>query len=235
MSLQLTNISLQYPGSKHLALHNISCQIKRGQRIALLGSNGSGKSTLAKIMCGLIVPDIGDVLLDGKPLTDGWNGIGLLFQNPDEQLMASSVENELAWGLENLNLPTDEIIARVENGLDTFELTGIRNKPPEQLSDGQKQLVALASIVVMKPDFLILDEATAFLDPNWRVQILGKILDFASDMGVLWISTRHDDNIKADEIWLMQNGQIVDKGSPNSILIPEKLENTGLAPLHYCF
>lgn len=183
-------------------------------------------------MCGLIRPDRGEVLLDGKPLTDKWNGIGLLFQNPDEQLMTSSVENELAWGMENLATPPGIMSKRIETALITFDLTDIRETPPEHLSDGQKQLLALASIVVMKPDFLILDEVTAFLDPSWKKQILEKILNFSSEMGVLWLSTRSDDNMNADEIWLMKDGIIVDKGSPGSILTPEKLGNTGLLPLH---
>ena len=228
MTLQLTNISLQYPGATSPALNNISCQIKSGQRIALLGENGCGKSTLAKVMCGLIEPDSGDVILNGKPLGEAWNGIGLLFQNPDEQLMASSVENELAWGLENLAMPPEVMIERIEAALVTFDLTDIRDTPPEHLSDGQKQLVALASVVVMKPDFLILDEVTAFLDPNWKDQILEKILSFSSKMGILWISTRSDENTNADEIWLMKDGLVIDKGNPESILTTEKLENTGL-------
>ena len=227
--LEIKNVTLKYSGSKTPALKNISCQLTPAKKTILLGANGSGKSTLAKVICGLLPPDSGEVLLDGKPLAEGWNGIGYLFQNPDEQLLASTVETELAWGLENLRLPHREMSVRVEECLEMFGLQDIRRHPPEHLSDGQKQLVAIAAIVAMRPSYLILDECTAFLDPGWKARIACKVDELAADMGVLWISSRPAEATRADEVWLMRTGEIIEQGSPDVLRRTDKLAIAGLA------
>jgi len=229
--LELHDVTYRYPHSDKPALDLVSCRIETGQTIALLGANGSGKSTLARIACGLLKPDTGRVTLNGEELKKDWNGIGLLFQNPDEQLLTASVDRELAWGLENLALPPNEIERRVEDDLKLFNLEEIRHRPPEQLSDGEKQLTALAATVVMNPQFLILDEATAFLDPDWKAHLVHYVHTVAKDTGVLWISTRADEIMDFDEIWIMKAGKIIEQGSTEKVLNSDKLEEAGIASL----
>lgn len=217
-SLELRSVSLTYPGADHPALDGVTCGIGSGQFIALVGHNGCGKSTLARIATGLLKPDSGTVEIDGEPLKPGWNGVGLLFQNPDEQLLAGDVERELAWGLENLALPLGEIEARVRGGLEAFGLTCIAHQPPETLSDGQKQLVALAALAVMQPRFLILDEATAFLDPYWTKLIRQRSRELVPGAGVLWLTARASEAAPADIVWVMNRGRMVVAGGPEGPL-----------------
>ena len=228
--LELREVSYTYPDSSSPALDRITCRLETGRFVALLGRNGSGKSTLALIAAGLLDPASGSVASNGVNLLPGWSGVGLLFQNPDEQLLAQDVEGELAWGLENLTLPPDEIESRVRKGLQQFGLTDKAHLPPEALSDGQKQLVALTALVVMKPAFLLLDEVTAFLDPYWTKRVLRITRELARDAGVLWISTRAAEAVAADEVWLMSQGKIVSTGTPQDMLIPHRLEQLGIEP-----
>ncbi len=206
--LELTDVTFSYPDSDTTAIDNVSCKLEMGQFIVLHGSNGCGKSTLAKVMAGLLQPQMGNVSINGYVQINGWNGVGMLFQNPDEQLLAMDVESELAWGLENLALPRKEMIERVNETLTYFDLTDKRHLPPESLSDGQKQLVALASVVVMRPSFLILDEATAFLDPFWKQEVRQYARKLVKQSGVLWITTREQETKNADEVWRMEKGRL---------------------------
>ncbi len=207
--LELKDVSLSYPGAVTLALNRVSCRLETGKYVVLYGSNGCGKSSLAKIMAGLLQPQAGEVIRSNIPTHSGWNSVGMLFQNQDEQLVSLDVESELAWGLENLNIPRDEMIERIKATLRQFDLTSIRYSPPESLSDGQKQLVALAATLIMKPSFLILDEATAFLDPQWRRRVQQYAREAVNSAGVLWITTRRAETADADELWSMVNGKIV--------------------------
>ncbi len=235
--LELNNISYQYPNSKTRILKNISCKLETGRLITLLGANGSGKSTLAKVFCGILEPDSGeapsptDPPLQTAEEENSWNGIGLVLQNPDEQLVTGSVETELAWGLENLGVERDLMRRKVDELLDLFGLQKKRKTPPENLSDGEKQLVALGSIIIMDPDFLILDEPAAFLDNYWQNRIGELIIDLKERMGILWISTRAQDAQSSDEIWILQNGKIASSGSPIRILESDRLKEAGIAPL----
>ncbi len=194
-------------------ISSVNLSLRENQFIALLGPNGSGKSTLAKICCGLIEPDEGKVTLNGSPLKNGWNGIGYLFQNPDDQLIKSSVEDELAWGLENLNLDRVDISKRVEEALKKFDLKPKRSTPPDQLSDGEKQLAALASVLIMQPEILILDEVTAFLDSKWSEKILSITKESMNSGSILLLSCNVKDASTSDEIWIIQNGDILKNDS----------------------
>jgi len=228
--LELRDVSYTYPGATRPALDRVSCRLETGQLAALVGPNGCGKSTLALVAAGLLTPQAGNVILNGVGKSSAWNGVGLLFQNPDEQLLTADVESELAWGLENLALPPEEIDGRVQAALEFFDLSDKANLPPEALSDGQKQLVALAGVAVMEPAFLLLDEATAFLDPAWTTRVQEFARKLTETAGVIWITTRATRATAADRVWLMHRGRIVAEGTPEEMLQPERLEELGIEP-----
>jgi len=229
--LELHDIAYRYPHTETPAVEEFSGVIESGKITALLGCNGSGKSTIGKIASGLISPLAGSVKLDGNSLKAGWNGIGALFQFPDDQFVTSTVESELAFGLENLAIESNVINNKVDYALSRFNLELLRYRSPEQLSDGQKQLVALASVLLMRPKFLILDEAVSFLDWGWQKRIWQSIVEVTTDTGILWITTRTSEAARADEVWLIDSGKLIGSGNPESILAKIDLEQIGLAPL----
>ena len=229
--LQLKDVSYTYPDSPKPALDNITFALETGQHVVLLGANGSGKSTLARVAAGLLMPASGEVVMTGFEDQAGWNGVGLLFQNPDEQLLTHSVEAELAWGLENLGLLQDEMRRRIGEALELFELSDKANSSPDTLSDGWKQVTALASLAVMRPAFLILDEATAFLDPYWTAKIKGMVRGLIEVSGLLWITADGADAIKADRVLGLVDGQLIADGNPREVLQPERLEALGIEPV----
>ena len=230
-TLELRDVSYTYPDACLPALERVTCRLETGQLAALLGPNGCGKSTLARVAAGLLSPQNGEVRISGMDTSSAWNGVGLLLQNPDEQLLSADVESELAWGLENIALPPGEMSERVRWELDIFELSDMAHLPPEALSDGQKQLVALAGLAVMKPVFLLLDEATAFLDPAWTNRVLNFTRKLSEITGVLWITTRAAEATAAHRVWLMQEGRIAAMGTPAEMLQAERLEQLGIEPL----
>ena len=229
--LELNDISYCYPQADTNAVENFSATLKTGSITTLLGANGSGKSTIGKIAAGLIQPSRGSVNISEPVLTSSWNSIGVLFQSPDDQFVSSTVGAELAYGLENLALETAVINQAVEECLDRYKLKPLRDRSPEQLSDGQKQLVALMSVMLMRPRFLILDEAVSYLDWGWQEIIRRTIEEVVADTGVLWITTRTSEALRADEVWLIDDGKLIASGEPSSTLSALKLEQYGLAPL----
>lgn len=200
--LKLTNVGFTWPGADTPLFAGVSATLSTGQLIALYGANGSGKSTLARLAAGLLTPTEGKVEHSGH---DGWNRVALVMQEPSAQLLCGTVAEEIAWGLENLNLPTAEIVRRVEDALKRFGLENLRDVPPEQLSDGQRQQTAIASVMVMQPEFIIFDEATAFLDPFWRKQLWANAIAAKKTCGVLWVTARPDEAEKCDLIWLVED------------------------------
>ena len=230
-TLELHDVSYKYPDSHEPVLRKIDLRIETGIHVAILGANGSGKSTLARIAAGLIAPAEGKVELNGAESSEGWNSVGLLFQNPDDQFIASNVESEIAWGLENLNIPSREMQERVRDTLEQFNLQDLARKSPEALSDGEKQLTAIAAVLVMNPLFLVLDEVTAFLDPYWRRRLRSMIDKMKKNAGLLWISTNAGEAVDADKVVILQNGELVHSGTPREILIPNILEAAGIEPL----
>ncbi len=227
-ALAIQDVRFAYPGELTAAIDGITIDLKAPGFTALLGANGSGKSTLGRLIAGLLTPDSGQIAMPFLKRSGGWSGVGMVFQNPDEQLFNASVEQEIAWGLENLALPRSEIKERVERTLARFNLNDIRESAPEMLSDGQKQLTALASVWAMNPDVIILDEAAAFLDPVWKQRLGEYALEFSRERGVLWISTRAEEAQHTDEIWLINAGKIVSKGTAELLDDKPTLERLGI-------
>jgi len=205
--LVLQNVSYAYPGSNQPLLTGINCTLTAGELVLLTGANGSGKSTLARMITGLIAPDSGEITGRREPAS-GWNGVGLVMQDPSSQMLTSSVVGELAWGLENIGLELPEIARKTEHALVDFGLTGIRYKSPEVLADGELQLVATAATSIMEPDFIVFDEATAYLDLKWRRRVWNAARQAAERCGVIWISTRDSAIEGVSSIWKIEAGRL---------------------------
>lgn len=206
--LELDNVGYTYPGTPKPLLEGISCTLSAQEFVVLTGSNGSGKSTLARLIAGLLHPDAGEIR-GRRDTFHGWNGVSLVMQDPSAQMLTATVEAEIAWGLENLAIEHDEIVGRVESALHDFGLTSLRKKPPEMLADGESQLVAFVANMVMEPDVLILDEATAYLDLKWRKRIWEAALEASKRCGVLWITTRDPHHIGFSSLWRLEKGRLV--------------------------
>ncbi|MBO8172793.1 MAG: energy-coupling factor transporter ATPase [Bacillaceae bacterium] len=219
------------------ALHDINLRIEAGQYMAIIGHNGSGKSTLARHINGLLLPTEGVVRVCGLDTRNAdWipevrRRAGMVFQNPDNQLVAASVEDDIAFGLENMGLPPDEINRRIDEVLERLDIRELRHREPHQLSGGQKQRVAIAGIVAMKPEIIILDEATAMLDPAGRREVLDTVRHLNSSEGITVIHITHhvEETLDADYVVVMNEGTIVMQGEPFSVYShQETLKQIGL-------
>lgn len=207
------------------ALDGVDLDIKQGEFIAVLGHNGSGKSTLAKHLNVLLQSSGGTLWVDGKDTTDEANvwdirkNAGMVFQNPDNQIIASVVEEDVAFGPENIGIPTDEIWKRVENSLKSVGMIQYREHSPNRLSGGQKQRVAIAGVMAMEPKCIVLDEPTAMLDPNGRKEVLDAVEKLNKEKGVTVILITHymEEVIRADRVYVMDKGKVVMQGTPRSI------------------
>ena len=215
------------------ALDDVDINIEPGQFVAILGHNGSGKSTLAKHMNAILTPSYGTMWVDGKEtdkdehLWDVRQSAGMVFQNPDNQIVASVVEEDVAFGPENIGVPTDDIWVRVENSLKAVGMYAYRAHSPNKLSGGQKQRVAIAGVMAMKPKCIILDEATAMLDPNGRKDVLDAVKELNEKEGVTIILITHymEEVIFADNVYVMDKGKVVMEGPPRQIFAQvEKLQ-----------
>ncbi len=206
------------------ALDGISLAIGAGERLAIVGQNGSGKSTLAKHLNGLLLPGSGRVLVAGMDTRDPARRrdvrqtVGMVFQNPDNQLVATVVEEDVAFGPEHLGLPSDEIRRRVDESLDRVELSHLRLRPPHLLSGGQKQRVAIAGVLAMRPRVLVLDESTALLDPLGRAEVRAAVRRLHSE-GTTVVQITHfmEEAVEAERIVVLSGGQIVLEGSPREV------------------
>lgn len=219
------------------ALRDVSLDVKPGEFIAILGENGSGKSTLAKHINALLLPGEGQVIVDGMDTLDEEVRLeirrtaGMVFQNPDNQIVANLVEEDIAFGPENLGVPTEEINTRVDSVLDIIGMKEYRGKSPNQLSGGQKQRVAIAGVLAMKPKCIIFDEATAMLDPKGRKQMIdtAKMLQKENGITIILITHHMDEVLFADKVFVMKDGEIAGEGSPKYIFKQkELLEECGL-------
>ena len=207
------------------ALDGVDLDIKQGEFIAVLGHNGSGKSTLAKHLNVLLEASGGTLWVDGKDTTKEENlwdirkNAGMVFQNPDNQIIASVVEEDVAFGPENIGVPTDEIWKRVENSLKSVGMIQYREHSPNKLSGGQKQRVAIAGVMAMEPKCIVLDEPTAMLDPNGRKEVLDAVEGLNKKKGVTVILITHymEEVIRADRVYVMDKGKVVMQGTPRSI------------------
>lgn len=217
--------------NKKTVLDGISFDIPSGQFVAVLGANGSGKSTLAKHLNVLLLPDEGTVWIDGKDTRDQeklWKirtEVGMVFQNPDNQIIGTSVEEDVAFGPENRNMPSGEIRERVLKSLTAVDLQDKRKISPSRLSGGQKQRVAIAGVLACTPKCLVLDEPTAMLDPKSRVEVMKAVhaLNKKQGLTVILITHHMDEAVDADRIFLMKEGKVVKCGTPKEIFC-----NTGL-------
>ncbi len=207
------------------AIDGIDMQIRPGSFVAILGHNGSGKSTLAKHMNAILVPTGGTMWVDGKDTKDAeelWNirqSAGMVFQNPDNQIIGTVVEEDVGFGPENLGVPTDEIWRRVEESLKSVGMIQYRTHSPNKLSGGQKQRVAIAGVVAMEPKCIVLDEPTAMLDPNGRKEVIRTVEKLRKEKQVTVILITHymEEVIDADEVFVMDSGHIVMHGTPREV------------------
>lgn len=234
--VKLSHIDFRYYGSEVNSLTDVSLEIKEGEWVAIIGPNGSGKSTLAKIMNGLLVPAAGqvtikDLTIDEETVWEARRSVGMVFQNPDNQFVGSTVEDDVAFGLENNGVPRQEMISRIEEVLAEVRMSEFKDKEPARLSGGQKQRVALASILALRPDIIILDEATSMLDPNGRQEVIAAIRKIKERFNLTVISITHDldEASLADRILMMQGGRLVQDKKPEEIfLMGEQLVEQGL-------
>lgn len=206
-------------------LRDVSLTIQKGEFVALLGHNGSGKSTIAKQFNAMLLPSSGKVFVDGMDtveesvLYEIRRRVGLVLQNPDNQLVASIVEEDVAFGPENLGVPPAEIRQRVDDALKAVEMYDFRLNAPHKLSGGQKQRIAIAGIIAMQPDCIVLDEPTAMLDPRGRTEVLTTIHKLNREQGITIVLITHymDEAVQADRVIVMDNGDILTEGTPRDV------------------
>ena len=207
------------------AVDHVSLDVEQGQFIAILGHNGSGKSTLAKHINAILKPTEGEMTVDGMSTSEEDNvwsvrqTAGMVFQNPDNQIVATIVEEDVAFGPENLGVPTDEIWERVNKALESVNMTMYRGYSPNKLSGGQKQRVAIAGVLAMKPKCIVLDEATAMLDPLGRKEVMSAIIELnkVEKITVILITHYMDEAVLADKIFVMDKGKIAMEGTPRQV------------------
>ena len=207
------------------AVDHVSLDVEQGQFIAILGHNGSGKSTLAKHINAILKPTEGEMTVDGMSTSEVDNvwsvrqTAGMVFQNPDNQIVATIVEEDVAFGPENLGVPTDEIWERVNKALESVNMTMYRGYSPNKLSGGQKQRVAIAGVLAMKPKCIVLDEATAMLDPLGRKEVMSAIIELnkVEKITVILITHYMDEAVLADKIFVMDKGKIAMEGTPRQV------------------
>ena len=224
-------------GNNVLALNKVNMQIYRGEIVAITGQNGSGKSTLARHFNALLTPRSGEVIVDGLSVADKKNtaairrAVGMVFQNPDNQLVSSVVEEDIAFGPENLGLPQAEIVNRVDWALKSLNLEAYRHRSPNSLSEGQKQLVAIAGVLAMKPRCIILDEPTAHLDPRGKREVLDNVLRLNREEGITIVLLTHFMNevVHCDRMIVMDQGEIKMTGTPRELFtLTEQIKALGL-------
>lgn len=234
--VSLKNVSFQYENQPSYALHDVSFDIHEGEWLAIVGHNGSGKSTMAKLLNGLQFQQKGEIIVCGIKLTDEsiWEirkKLGMVFQNPDNQFVGTTVQDDVAFGLENHGIPRDDMILRVEDSLKKVKMDHFLNQEPHHLSGGQKQRVAIAGVLALRPSIIILDEATSMLDPKGRGEVLETVRALKEEKSLTVISITHDleEAAKADRIIVMNKGQVYREGSPEDIFsMDEELIHLGL-------
>jgi len=237
--IRLENVEFSYKineKTKVSVLKNISFSIFPGEYVAIIGHNGSGKSTLSKHLNGILTPDNGDVWVHGhntkdmKKKRDIRRSVGTVFQHPDNQIVATIVEEDVAFGLENIGVPREEMKKRVDEALNVVKMSQFRHRPPHHLSGGQKQRVAIAGVLAMQPDCLVFDEATSMLDSFGRKEVL-QVMRKMNNLGMTIITVTHhmSEAAEADRIIVIEGGQIVMDDSPREIFkYKQELENLQL-------
>lgn len=223
--ITLENIMYRYNNDQeNNILDDVSFTIEKGEWVTIIGANGSGKSTLVKTLNGLNVPQNGNVIIDGLVLNEEniWairQKVGMVFQNPDNQFVGSTVADDVAFGLENIGMPRDEMIVKIDQALQQVGMQNFKMHEPARLSGGQKQRVAIAGILALAPDIIVLDEATSMLDPKGRAEVLTTVQAIKEENNLTVISITHDLNeaAQADRIFVMEKGQIKYENKPEEV------------------
>ena len=236
--IEARGVEFAYSPEEENVINGIDLKIEKGTYVAILGHNGCGKSTLAKLLCGILAPTEGQILVDGINTADEERSFeirkkcGMVFQNPDNQLVASVVEEDIAFAPENLGLPREEIRRRVDKALEIVDMTEYAKHATYKLSGGQKQRIAIAGILAMSPECIVFDEATAMLDPNGRKEIVAAMKRLNKEIGITVITITHymNEAIEADRIIVMNRGEIIGDGTPDEIFSQvETLHEVSLA------
>lgn len=237
--IKTENVSFKYPGQEeeNYALKDINIKINKGEFVAILGHNGSGKSTFAKHLNALLTPNSGTIYINGMNTAEDsnlWNirqTAGMVFQNPDNQIVATIVEEDVAFGPENLGVPPLQIRKRVDESLLNVGMFEYRKHSPHLLSGGQKQRIAIAGILAMKPECIVLDEPTAMLDPSGRKEVIDTIkkLNKEEKITIVLITHYMDEAVNADRVYVMEDGEIMIKGTPKQVFSKVKeIQEIGL-------
>ncbi len=236
--IKIENLHYTYPGDDVESLKGVSLEIERGSFVAVLGHNGSGKSTLAKHLNAILLPTEGKVLINGIDTADENNllkirsTVGMVFQNPDNQIVANVVEDDVAFAPENLGVEPAEIRERVDNALKAVDMYEFRLHAPHLLSGGQKQRVAIAGVIAMQPEVIVLDEPTAMLDPKGRREVIDTVTKLCREKGITIVLITHhmSECIDADRLIVMSNGDVVADGTPQDVFSQvELMHSEGLA------
>lgn len=236
--IQIKNLSFAYQPHDLPILKNIHLCVNKGEWITLVGPNGCGKTTLLRHFNALLIPDEGEIWVDNLNTRDrkNWPEIrrraGMIFQNPDNQIVGMTLEEDVAFGPGNLGLPADEIRRRVDNSLAQVGLAGLQKRSPHTLSGGQKQLLALAGLLAMQPQYILLDEPTSSLDPEASQQVLSSLQELKErGLGIIQITHHMEEAARADRMLVMDQGRIVEDGKPADVLCQvDKIKALGLAP-----
>ena len=234
--IDVKNLSFRYKESQeYYDVKDITFHVKRGEWLSIVGHNGSGKSTTVRLIDGLLEAESGEIVIDGQRLTEEniWNirrQIGMVFQNPDNQFVGATVEDDVAFGLENQGLSRQEMQKRVEEALDLVGMLDFKKREPARLSGGQKQRVAIAGVVALRPAILILDEATSMLDPEGRRELIDTVKGIRKDYDMTVISITHDleEVAMSDRVLIMKKGEIESTSSPRELFSRNDLDQIGL-------
>lgn len=234
--IEVRNLKYKYDNeSENYTLNDVSFQVKKGEWLSIVGHNGSGKSTTVRLIDGLLEAESGDIIISGDKLTaeNVWEKrrqIGMVFQNPDNQFVGATVEDDVAFGLENQGLDYDLMVERVQQALELVGMQDFKEREPARLSGGQKQRVAVAGVVALRPDIIILDEATSMLDPEGRLDLIQTVKKIKDKNGLTVISITHDlDEIAlSDRVLVMKEGQVESTATPRELFSREDLEELGL-------
>ena len=234
--IDVKNLSFRYKESQeYYDVKGITFHVKRGEWLSIVGHNGSGKSTTVRLIDGLLEAESGEIVIDGQRLTEEnvWNirrQIGMVFQNPDNQFVGATVEDDVAFGLENQGLSRQEMKKRVEEALDLVGMLDFKKREPARLSGGQKQRVAIAGVVALRPAILILDEATSMLDPEGRRELIETVKGIRKDYDMTVISITHDleEVAMSDRVLVMKKGEIESTSSPRELFSRNDLDQIGL-------
>ena len=234
--IEVRNLKYKYDSeSENYTLNDVSFQVKKGEWLSIVGHNGSGKSTTVRLIDGLLEAESGDIIISGDKLTaeNVWEKrrqIGMVFQNPDNQFVGATVEDDVAFGLENQGLDYDLMVERVQQALELVGMQDFKEREPARLSGGQKQRVAVAGVVALRPDIIILDEATSMLDPEGRLDLIQTVKKIKDKNELTVISITHDlDEIAlSDRVLVMKEGQVESTATPRELFSREDLEELGL-------